>query len=105
MPCCSATWPYRSTRSVTRWSGGASWARRCRLTATAWRLRSSWRRPIAAMSLAEALQAYRDSLATREQLARAEPDNAQWQRDVAVSHSKLAMAAALRGERGEALSE
>ena len=38
----------------------------------------------------EALKAYRDSLAIRERLAKADPGNAQWQVDVAFSYWRLA---------------
>ena len=41
-------------------------------------------------NLADTLKAYRDSLAIRERLAKGDPGNAGWQRDLAVSHSKLA---------------
>jgi hypothetical protein len=36
-----------------------------------------------------ALQAYRDSLAIAERLAKADPGNAGWQRDLSVSYSKV----------------
>ena len=39
--------------------------------------------------LPEALTAYRDSLAIRERLAKADPANAGWQADLAASYGKL----------------
>jgi hypothetical protein len=41
-------------------------------------------------NLPEALKSFRDSLAIADRLAKADPGNAGWQRDVAVSHAKLA---------------
>ena len=40
-------------------------------------------------NLAEALKDYRDSLAIRERLAKADPGNAEWKTDLASSHGKL----------------
>jgi hypothetical protein len=40
--------------------------------------------------LKAALKSYSDSLAIRERLAQADPNNAGWQRDLAVSNAKLA---------------
>ena len=45
---------------------------------------------VAQGNLAEALKAYRDGLAIAERLAAADPSNAGWQRDLSVSHAKLA---------------
>jgi hypothetical protein len=42
--------------------------------------------------LAQALTSFRDGLAIAQRLAQADPGNAGWQRDVAVSHAKLANA-------------
>jgi hypothetical protein len=39
--------------------------------------------------LLEALQSHSDALAIRDRLVRADPDNAGWQRDVAISHITL----------------
>jgi len=36
------------------------------------------------------LKSFRDSLAIRERLAKADPGNASWQRDLSVSYAKLA---------------
>jgi hypothetical protein len=41
---------------------------------------------VAQGDLAAALQAYRDSLGIRERLAKADPGNAGWQRDLSVSY-------------------
>jgi hypothetical protein len=40
--------------------------------------------------LTAALQSYSDSRAIRERLAKADPGNAGWQRDLSVSYAKLA---------------
>ncbi|MFZ2139980.1 MAG: hypothetical protein WAV78_24145 [Xanthobacteraceae bacterium] len=45
---------------------------------------------VAQGDLTAALQAYRDSLAIAERLAKADRSNTQWQRDLAISHSKSA---------------
>jgi hypothetical protein len=45
---------------------------------------------VAQGKLDEALKAYRDGLAIRERLATADRSNTQWQRDLAISHSRLA---------------
>ena len=50
----------------------------------------------------EALAAYRDSLAIAERLARADPANAGWQRDVAVSQFRLGVFALRSGDLAEA---
>jgi predicted Zn-dependent protease len=42
--------------------------------------------------LKAALKSYSDGLAIRERLAKADPNNAGWQRDLAVSYAKLASA-------------
>jgi len=39
--------------------------------------------------LATALTSYRASLAIRERLAKADPGNAGWQRDLSVSHERI----------------
>ena len=54
-------------------------------------------------NLPEALKSYRDSLAIRDRLAKADPGNAGWQRDLAVSHGKFAscLPAAGREDAGE----
>ena len=40
-------------------------------------------------NLPEALKAYRDSLAISERLAKADPGNAGWQRDLSVAYEKV----------------
>ncbi len=45
---------------------------------------------VAQGDLAGALTSYRDSLAIRDRLAKSDPGNAGWQRDLAISFSKLA---------------
>jgi len=47
---------------------------------------------VAQGNLPEALTSYRDSLAIRDRLARADPGNAGWQRDLIVSCVKIAEA-------------
>ena len=44
---------------------------------------------VAQGNLPEALKAYRDGLAIRDRLAKSDPGNAGWQRDLAVSYAKL----------------
>ena len=63
MPDGSATSPSRTTRSATC----------C----------------VAQGNLPDALAAYQASLAIRERLAKADPGNAGWQRDLSVSHDKI----------------
>jgi hypothetical protein len=41
-------------------------------------------------NLPEALKSFRDSLAIRDRLAKADPGNAEWQVDLVVSHWRLA---------------
>jgi hypothetical protein len=55
--------------------------------------------------LAGALKAYRGSLAVATRLAAADPSNAGWQRDLAVSHYKLAMFARQQGNEAGLESE
>jgi len=50
----------------------------------------------------QAEELYRKSLATREALARAEPANTGYQRDVSVSYERLADLAVARGEAAQA---
>jgi len=49
-----------------------------------------------------ALQFYRNGLAIRERLAQADPGNVGWQRDLSVSHAKLAVALQRAGQQQEA---
>ena len=44
---------------------------------------------VAQGDLPGALKSYRDSLAIAERLAKADPGNAGWQRDLSVSYSKI----------------
>jgi tetratricopeptide (TPR) repeat protein len=53
---------------------------------------------------AEALDAYRASLAIRDALARQDAGNALWQRDLSVSHIKLGDVLRAEGKRPEALA-
>ena len=59
---------------------------------------------VAEGNLTEALQAYRDSFAIFERLAKADPSNAGWQRDLAVSYGKLASAYLRLNNAAEALA-
>jgi len=52
--------------------------------------------------LAEALEAYQRRHETTSSLAARHPNNAEWQRDLVMSHSKLADLAEQRGEPDEA---
>ena len=60
---------------------------------------------VAQGNLAEALKSYRDSLAIADRLAKADPSNATWQRDLAISHGRVAMVLAEQGEAARALNE
>ena len=53
--------------------------------------------------LADALEAYRAGLAIRERLARADPGDAQAQRDLSVSHNNIGDMLARQGQLGDAL--
>ena len=53
--------------------------------------------------LAGALTSYRDSLAIRDRLAKADPGNAGWQRDLAISYSKIARVLRQQGDNAKAL--
>ena len=97
-------------RSATCWWRRASSTARSRPTATASPSPSGWPRPtratptgsatsrsatnklgdvlVAQGQLADALTAYRASLAICERLAAADPSNAGWQRDLSVSHEQ-----------------
>jgi hypothetical protein len=44
---------------------------------------------VARGNLTEALEAYRDSLAISERLAKADPGNAGWQYDLGISHERI----------------
>ena len=58
---------------------------------------------VAQGSLPEALKAYRDGLAIRDRLARADPGNAGWQRDLSVSYSKIGAIFRKTGDRTNAM--
>ena len=59
---------------------------------------------VAQGNLPEALKAYRDGLAIRERLSRADPGNARWQRDLSVSHFSLAETCKAAGHGAQAMS-
>jgi eukaryotic-like serine/threonine-protein kinase len=54
-------------------------------------------------NLPAALASVRTTLAASDRLAKADPANAGWQRDLAMSHSRVATVLAAWGERGKAL--
>ena len=54
-------------------------------------------------NLAEALKAYQDSLAIADRLAKADPGNAGWQRDLSVSYDKVGDVLVAQGNLAEAL--
>src|SRR5262249_17989936 len=54
-------------------------------------------------NLAEALQRFRDGLAIRVRLAKADPSNAGWQRDLSFSHNKVGDVLKAQGHLAEAL--
>ena len=58
---------------------------------------------VAQGDLAGALESYRASMAIRERLAKADPDNAGWQRDLSVSHSKNGDVLVAQGDLAGAL--
>jgi hypothetical protein len=60
---------------------------------------------VAQGKLDEALKAYRDSLAIAERLAAADRSNSEWQRDLAISHSKLASVYERQRRIADALQE
>jgi tetratricopeptide (TPR) repeat protein len=60
---------------------------------------------VAQGNLTEALKSFRDGLAIAERLAKADPSNARWQRDLAMSSAKLARAYRRLGNVPEALAE
>ena len=53
--------------------------------------------------LAEALKSYRDSLAIRERLAKSDPSNAGWQRDLSVSYINVGDVQKAQGDLAGAL--
>ena len=60
---------------------------------------------VAQGNLAEALKSYQDSLAIRDRLAQADPGNATWQRDLAISHGRVGHVLVQQGEATLALNE
>jgi hypothetical protein len=54
-------------------------------------------------NLPEALKSYRDSLRIADRLAKLDPGNAGWQRDLSVSYGKLATVEARQGAHADAL--
>ena len=58
---------------------------------------------VAQGDLPAALAAYQASRAIRERLATADPGNAGWQRDLALSHGRIGLVFARQGERQLAL--
>jgi tetratricopeptide (TPR) repeat protein len=54
-------------------------------------------------NLTDALKAYHDSLAIRERLAEADPNNAGWQRDLSVSSNTIGDVQVAQGNLPEAL--
>ena len=57
---------------------------------------------VAQGKLTEALKSYRDSLTIAERLAKADPNNAGWQRDLAMSNERLGTIYMERKETDEA---
>jgi tetratricopeptide (TPR) repeat protein len=55
-------------------------------------------------NLPEALKSYRDGLAIIDRLAKADPGNAEWQRDLSVSFAKLAVVFRKAGNNTDALN-
>ena len=58
---------------------------------------------VAQGNLTKALQAYRDSLAIAERLAKADPGNAGWQRDLSVSYNNVGDVLVAQGNLTKAL--
>jgi len=54
-------------------------------------------------NLPAALESFKASHAIFERLAKADPSNAGWQRDLALSHGRVAIILARQGERERAL--
>jgi hypothetical protein len=54
--------------------------------------------------LAAALTSYQASLAIAERLAKADPGNAGWQRDLALSYGRIALIETRQGIRGDTLT-
>jgi hypothetical protein len=58
---------------------------------------------VAQGNLPEALKSFRDALAIRDRLAKADPGDSGWQRDLSVSHAKLASVFTKTGEKAKAI--
>ena len=58
---------------------------------------------VAQGNLPEALKSYRDGLAIAERLAKADPGNAGWQRDLSVSYDRIGDVLVAQGNLPEAL--
>ena len=58
---------------------------------------------VAQGNLPEALKSFRDGLAISERLAKADPNNAGWQRDLSVSYNKIGDVLVAQGNLPEAL--
>ena len=54
-------------------------------------------------NLAEALKSYRDGLAVADRLTKADPRNADWQRDLAISQGRVGVVLAKQGDASQAL--
>ena len=59
---------------------------------------------VAQGDLAGALTSYRDSLAIRDRLAKSDPGNAGWQRDLSVSYEKVGDVQVAQGDLAGALT-
>jgi tetratricopeptide repeat protein len=59
---------------------------------------------VAQGDLAGALASYRDSLVIRERLAKSDPGNAGWQRDLSVSYNKIGDVQRAQGDLAGALT-
>ena len=59
---------------------------------------------VAQGNLPEALKSYRDSLAIADRLAKSDPGNAGWQRDLSVSHGRIAIVLRRMSASADALS-
>lgn len=53
----------------------------------------------------KALESFRQALAIREGLAKSDPNNADWQRDLAIAHGRVGLALAQRGKMDDAFAE
>ena len=58
---------------------------------------------VAQGNLPDALTSFRDSLAIRDRLSKADPNNASWQRDLSVSYNKIGDVLVAQGNLPDAL--